>query len=158
MKFNLSDWMIDHINEGVLSPLDTTKPAEEEVIKYVSFRSRMSSSSLKITSAFTGRILKEKIGSISVMSPKRIHLMREIRNSRNNSTARNLNHILIDFVHFTSDYLPQVNHLLSTSFWTGIDVSESLLTPEYSIIALHNRLVVGVGLMTPDGYISYLMV
>ena len=37
-------------------------------------------------------------------------------------------------------------------------VTESLEYPEFSVIAMYKRLVVGVALMTPTGYISYFLV
>ena len=37
-------------------------------------------------------------------------------------------------------------------------MTESLEYPEFSVIAMYKRLVVGVALMTPTGYISYFLV
>lgn len=64
----------------------------------------------------------------------------------------------IDYVYLSSEYLPQVNSLISNVFWDNIDVSESLRWPDYSIVALYNGVVVGCALMVPDGYISYIVV
>lgn len=37
-------------------------------------------------------------------------------------------------------------------------MSEALTWPEFTVVALYRRLVVGVGIMGPDGYISFLAV
>ncbi|CAG8679338.1 1746_t:CDS:2, partial [Paraglomus brasilianum] len=39
-----------------------------------------------------------------------------------------------------------------------IDVGENLQYPEFSIIALYKRLVIGCGFVTPAGYVTYLAV
>ncbi|KAI9145467.1 hypothetical protein BKA69DRAFT_1047825 [Paraphysoderma sedebokerense] len=64
----------------------------------------------------------------------------------------------IDYVYLQEKHIPQVNQLLQRNFWPGIDVSESLLFPEFSIVALYKHLVIGCALMTPEGYISYIAV
>ncbi|KAI9366273.1 hypothetical protein BD770DRAFT_1323 [Pilaira anomala] len=64
----------------------------------------------------------------------------------------------IDYVYFQKEHLDQVNRLLSRSFWEGIDVSESLLFPEFSIVALYKRRVIGCAFMTPEAYITYFAV
>ncbi|CAO3690343.1 unnamed protein product [Rhizopus stolonifer] len=64
----------------------------------------------------------------------------------------------IDYVYFQREHLTQVNQLLSRSFWEGIDVSESLLFPEYSIVALYKRHVIGCAFMTPEAYVTYITV
>ncbi|KAI8982518.1 hypothetical protein BDB01DRAFT_835959 [Pilobolus umbonatus] len=64
----------------------------------------------------------------------------------------------IDYVYLQKEHLSQVNTLLSRSFWEGIDVSESLLFPEFSIVALYKRCVVGCAFMTPEAYITYIAV
>lgn len=64
----------------------------------------------------------------------------------------------IDFAHLQRMHVDQINDLLSRLFWPGIDVSEHLQYPDYSVVALYKRLVVGCALMTPEGYITYVMV
>ncbi|KAI8808747.1 hypothetical protein BJ742DRAFT_771802 [Cladochytrium replicatum] len=64
----------------------------------------------------------------------------------------------IDYVHFSKALVKPVNLLLSTVFWPGIDVSENLLWPEFSIVAMWRKIVVGCAFMTPDGYITYITV
>ena len=64
----------------------------------------------------------------------------------------------IDYVYLDKSLLSQVNDLLCLQFWDGIDASESLLFPDFTIVALYKNLVVGVALMTPECYISYFTV
>ncbi|KAI8969089.1 hypothetical protein BDF20DRAFT_916484 [Mycotypha africana] len=64
----------------------------------------------------------------------------------------------IDYVYFQKEHLVQVNSLLCRSFWEGIDASESLLFPEFSIVALYKRHVIGCAFMTPEAYITYFAV
>ncbi|KAL0084231.1 hypothetical protein J3Q64DRAFT_1125195 [Phycomyces blakesleeanus] len=64
----------------------------------------------------------------------------------------------IDYVYFQRQHLEQANAMLSRCFWEGIDVSESLLFPEFSVIALYKRCVIGCAFMTPEAYITYIAV
>ncbi|KAJ1735142.1 hypothetical protein LPJ61_000705 [Coemansia biformis] len=64
----------------------------------------------------------------------------------------------IDYVHFQPGHVQQANALLSRTFWPGIDVSEALQYPEFSIVALYRRRVIGCAFMTPDAYLTYVAV
>ncbi|CAO3597170.1 unnamed protein product [Absidia cylindrospora] len=64
----------------------------------------------------------------------------------------------IDYVYFQREHLEQVNQLLARCFWDGVDVSESLQFPEFSVIALYKRCVIGCAFMTPEAYITYFAV
>ncbi|KAJ2795986.1 hypothetical protein H4R20_005692, partial [Coemansia guatemalensis] len=67
-------------------------------------------------------------------------------------------HETIDYVYFQSEHVQQVNSLLCRTFWPGIDVSEALQYPEFSIVALYRRQVVGCAFLTPDAYLTYVAV
>ncbi|KAJ2083646.1 hypothetical protein GGI09_007356, partial [Coemansia sp. S100] len=64
----------------------------------------------------------------------------------------------IDYVYFQSEHVQQVNELLRRTFWPGIDMSDALQTPEFSIVALYRRNVVGCAFLTPDAYLTYIAV
>ncbi|KAI8928577.1 hypothetical protein BC831DRAFT_397374 [Entophlyctis helioformis] len=64
----------------------------------------------------------------------------------------------IDYVYLHDMHIDAVNDALAHMFWPSIDVSENLLFPDYSVVALYKRLVVGCAFMTPEGYITYIMV
>ncbi|KAH9039269.1 hypothetical protein EDB85DRAFT_2141216 [Lactarius pseudohatsudake] len=68
----------------------------------------------------------------------------------------------ITYVTLTAEHLPQVHDLLHRSFWSGIDVSDSLRhTPEQAtIVAMYKRLLVGCAILSSpaETYITYLAV
>jgi len=64
----------------------------------------------------------------------------------------------IDYVYFERRHLGQVNRLLCAKFWAGIDVSENLSWPDFTIVALYKKLVVGCAFMSPECYITYFTV
>ena len=65
----------------------------------------------------------------------------------------------IDYVYLSTKLLSPVNRLLSYFFWPGLDVSEFLAFPEYSMVVMYKKLVIGCAFMTPDtSYITYLLV
>ncbi|KAJ3173151.1 Cysteine-rich protein 2-binding protein [Geranomyces variabilis] len=65
----------------------------------------------------------------------------------------------VTFQYLNAALLPDVDALLSATFWPGISVKEALQYPDFTIVATHaRRLVVAVAIMTPDGYLSYIAV
>ena len=80
--------------------------------------------------------------------------------------------VSIDYCHLRPQHVMQINELLREEFWPGIDsmliigsvfdltavVSDSLQCPEFSIVALYKKKVIGCGFVTPAGYISYIAV
>ncbi|KAF9366436.1 Cysteine-rich protein 2-binding protein [Mortierella sp. NVP85] len=64
----------------------------------------------------------------------------------------------IDYCYFRKEHLAQVNDTLCRRFWPGIDMTEALQYPEYSVVVLYKRLVIGCAFMTPEGYITYVAV
>ncbi|KAJ1798682.1 hypothetical protein LPJ59_002343 [Coemansia sp. RSA 2399] len=64
----------------------------------------------------------------------------------------------IDYVYFQEEHVEQVNALLVRTFWSGVDVKEALMYPEFTVVALHKRLVIGCAFLTPDAYLTYIAV
>lgn len=64
----------------------------------------------------------------------------------------------LTYSYLRAEHVAQVNALLCSAFWPGIDVSEGLVAPEFTVVALYGSLVVGAALMTPQGYITYIVV
>jgi len=64
----------------------------------------------------------------------------------------------IDYCYFGLEHVTQVNAFLQSLFWPGINVSESLEYPEFTIVACYKKLVIGCAFMTPDAYINYIAV
>lgn len=63
----------------------------------------------------------------------------------------------IDFLPLSQLHVNQCNTLLQRLFWPGINVCDCIGF-KTGIVALYRKLVVGVGVITPDGYLMYLAV
>jgi ribosomal protein S18 acetylase RimI-like enzyme len=63
----------------------------------------------------------------------------------------------IDFIPLAVSHLNQCNALLESHFWPGINITDCI-SFKTGIVALYRKLVVGVGVVTPDGYLMYLAV
>ncbi|KAJ3102981.1 Cysteine-rich protein 2-binding protein [Physocladia obscura] len=116
-------------------------------------------------SVYTGNALKPFIwrDSGSIWRAPRFRLLNFIRglkfNDDINDAADSIPPALsVDYVYFQRIHLEQVNEMLSTQFWPGIDVTEHLNRPDFSVVALYKRIVIGCAFIMPDGYISYIMV
>ncbi|KAI9510026.1 hypothetical protein F5148DRAFT_658941 [Russula earlei] len=68
----------------------------------------------------------------------------------------------IMYVTLTAEHLPQVHDILHRSFWSGIDVSDSLqhFPEQATIVAVYKSLVVGCAILSSpvETYITYLAV
>ncbi|KAL0135069.1 hypothetical protein V8B55DRAFT_1557007 [Mucor lusitanicus] len=116
-------------------------------------------------SSWNGRKLRPFIRRDFQSKPKRMLLMGQIKACHGKPHKKGQEEPSgvvpgesIDYVYFQKEHLQQVNMLLSRSFWEGVDVSESLLFPEFSIVALYKRRVIGCAFMTPEAYITYFAV
>jgi GNAT superfamily N-acetyltransferase len=63
----------------------------------------------------------------------------------------------IDFLAFSQPHVEQCNALLQRMFWPGITISDCI-GYKTGIVAVYRKLVVGLGVITPDGYLMYLAV
>lgn len=64
----------------------------------------------------------------------------------------------VDFAHVRKEFIPQVNRLLRKFFWPSVDMTESLDYPDYGIVVLYRKLVIGCAFVTPDAYITYFLI
>ena len=69
----------------------------------------------------------------------------------------------IDFCYLSVHHISAVNSLLQETFWPGIDMSDALSYPDFTIVALYKKLVIGCAFLIPDAchneaYISFLSV
>ncbi|CAG8530390.1 2835_t:CDS:10 [Ambispora gerdemannii] len=112
------------------------------------------------SSPYHGRKLRPYIYRDYEMRPSKLKLLEEIVSHahRNDNEWQPPPSSPIDFCNFQKTHLKQVNDLLQRCFWPGIDVTENLLFPDYSVVALYKRLVVGCAFMTPESYITYVAV
>ncbi|ORZ23101.1 hypothetical protein BCR42DRAFT_403984 [Absidia repens] len=130
-------------------------------------------------SAWNGRKLRPFIRRDYENKPIRVQLLEQIKTAHGRPLTRQRqqqkpitdictmeeekettigNKTSIDYVYFQREHLDQVNRLLARCFWDGVDVSESLQFPEFSVIALYKRCVIGCAFMTPEAYITYFAV
>ncbi|KAH8413318.1 hypothetical protein KR009_009992, partial [Drosophila setifemur] len=111
-------------------------------------------------SPFSRRVLHPFIFRSETMAPPWLKLMCELQHRVNGSHP---SRSTIDFCYVRPQHIPAVNALLQSSFWPNIDVSECLSYPDYSVVALYKKLVVGCGFLVPDvgfneAYISFMAV
>lgn len=118
-------------------------------------------------SPWNGRKLRPYIRRDYESKPTAMRLLHEIRSASGKPTksrqpisidSDELDSDSIDYVYFQKEHLEQVNRILCRTFWDGVDVGESLLFPEFSIVALYKRYVIGCAFMTPEAYVTYITV
>ncbi|EFA76536.1 hypothetical protein PPL_10304 [Heterostelium album PN500] len=64
----------------------------------------------------------------------------------------------IDYRYLTPDLVDKTQWFLCEEFWPGIDLNEILEYPDFTVVAMYRNMVIGCGMMNPDGYIMYLAV
>ena len=69
----------------------------------------------------------------------------------------------IDYVHLRPEHVMQINLMCRQHFWSGIDITECLEYPDYTIVALYKKLIVGFAFMVPntafaEAYLSFILV
>ncbi|RDD46260.1 Cysteine-rich protein 2-binding protein [Trichoplax sp. H2] len=142
--------------------------------------SNYESSTHSICSPYTARVLKPFIWRDYSSTPLKLQLLQEItsyhhkRNQDQNSSDSNsiFTPAPIDYCYVRPHHIPIVNSLCREFFWPGIDLSECLEYPDFSVVALYRdlrfsfafrRLIVGFAFMTPDvkyheAYVSFIFV
>ncbi|KAJ8285122.1 hypothetical protein COCON_G00039720 [Conger conger] len=103
-----------------------------------------------IRSPYTSRILKPFI-----RDPGHAH--------RNNPSWAPEPEAPIDYCYVRPNHIPSVNAMCHEIFWPGVDLSECLQYPDFSVVVLYKKVVIGFGFMVPDvkyneAYISFLLV
>ncbi|EDW11540.2 uncharacterized protein Dmoj_GI17195 [Drosophila mojavensis] len=111
-------------------------------------------------SPYTQRVLHPFIYRSQSMGPPWLRLMCELQHRVNRCYP---SRSTIDFCYVRPQHIPAVNALLQSVFWPGIDVSDCLSYPDYSVVALYKKLVIGCGFLVPDvgyneAYISFMAV
>lgn len=117
--------------------------------------------SQSFTSPFTARLLKPFIRRDYETRPLKMQLLSEIRarcSDRSEEAASP-----IDYCYIRPHHIAHINALCEHAFWPGVDLSESLQYPDFTVVALYKKVVVGFGVMVPDvkynqAYISFLLV
>lgn len=118
-----------------------------------------------IKSPYTSRILKPFIRRDYESRPVKLRLLAEIRAfpHRKDPEWTPEPEAPIDYCYVRPNHIPSVNAMCHHSFWPGVDLSECLQYPDFSVVVLYKKVVVGFGFMVPDvkyneAYISFLLV
>ncbi|XP_008314717.1 cysteine-rich protein 2-binding protein [Cynoglossus semilaevis] len=118
-----------------------------------------------IKSPYTSRILKPYIRRDYDNQPLKLRLLKEIRAypHRSDPDWCPETEAPIDYCYVRPNHIPSVNAMCHDSFWPGVDLSECLQYPDFSVVVLYKKVVVGFGFMVPDvkyneAYISFLLV
>lgn len=111
-------------------------------------------------SPYTNQVLHPFIYRDKKIFPRWLKLMCELKHDLDGEPPERSS---IDFCYVKPQHIPAVNSLLQRTFWPGIDMSDSLSCPDFSIVALYKKLVVGCAFLVPDAchneaYISFLAV
>uniref|UniRef100_A0A8C5PC89 Cysteine-rich protein 2-binding protein n=1 Tax=Leptobrachium leishanense TaxID=445787 RepID=A0A8C5PC89_9ANUR len=122
-------------------------------------------SDLSIVSPYTARILKPYIRRDYETKSTRMQLLAEIRAypHRNDPSWKPEPESSIDYCYVRPGHIPTINCLCQEFFWPGIDLSECLQYPDFSVVVLYKKVIVAFGFMVPDvkyneAYISFLFV
>ncbi|MBN3324070.1 CSR2B protein, partial [Atractosteus spatula] len=115
-----------------------------------------------IRSPYTSRTLKPFIRRDFESKPLKLRLLAEIRAypHRNDPSWKPEPEAPIDYCYVRPNHIPSVNSMCQEIFWPGIDLSECLQYPDFSVVVLYKKVVIGFGFMVPDvkyneAYISF---
>ncbi|XP_037545573.1 cysteine-rich protein 2-binding protein [Nematolebias whitei] len=118
-----------------------------------------------IKSPYTSRILKAFIRRDYESRPLKLRLLAEIKAypHKTDPDWAPEPDAPIDYCYVRPNHIPSVNAMCHDTFWPGVDLSECLQYPDFSVVVLYKKVVVGFGFMVPDvkyneAYISFLLV
>ncbi|KAJ8366086.1 hypothetical protein SKAU_G00149170 [Synaphobranchus kaupii] len=105
-----------------------------------------------IRSPYTSRILKPFIRRDYESRPLKLNLLAEIRGHahRNDPSWVPEPDAPIDYCYVRPNHIPSVNSMCHEIFWPGVDLSECLQYPDFSVVVLYKKVVIGFGFMVPD--------
>ncbi|XP_028593974.2 cysteine-rich protein 2-binding protein isoform X1 [Podarcis muralis] len=118
-----------------------------------------------IISPYTSRVLKPYIRRDYETKPPKLRLLNEIRahSHKNDPSWTAEPEAPIDYCYVRPNHIPTINSMCHEFFWPGIDLSECLQYPDFSVVVLYKKVIVAFGFMVPDvkyneAYISFLFV
>ncbi|XP_007431888.1 cysteine-rich protein 2-binding protein isoform X2 [Python bivittatus] len=118
-----------------------------------------------IMSPYTSRVLKPYIRRDYETRPPKLRLLMEIRAHyhKNDPSWTAEPEAPIDYCYVRPNHIPTINSMCHEFFWPGIDLSECLQYPDFSVVVLYKKVIVAFGFMVPDvkyneAYISFLFV
>ncbi|KAM3932259.1 cysteine-rich protein 2-binding protein isoform 2-T2 [Leptodactylus fuscus] len=120
---------------------------------------------LSIVSPYTARILKPYIRRDYETKPCRLLLLAQIKAyaHRTDPSWVPEPESPIDYCYVRPGHIPSINSICQEFFWPGVDVSECLQYPDFSVVVLYKKVIIAFGFMVPDvkyneAYISFLFV
>ncbi|KAM8946249.1 cysteine-rich protein 2-binding protein [Pelodytes ibericus] len=120
---------------------------------------------LSIVSPYTSRVLKPYIRRDFETKSSKLQLLAQIRAypHQNDPTWKPEPESPIDYCYVRPSHIPTINCICQEFFWPGIDLSECLQYPDFSVVVLYKKVIVAFGFMVPDvkyneAYISFLFV
>ncbi|XP_042320162.1 cysteine-rich protein 2-binding protein isoform X2 [Sceloporus undulatus] len=118
-----------------------------------------------IISPYTSRVLKPYIRRDYETKPPKLQLLSEIRahSHKNDPNWTAEPEAPIDYCYVRPNHIPTINAMCHEFFWPGIDLSECLQYPDFSVVVLYKKVIIAFGFMVPDvkyneAYISFLFV
>ena len=113
-----------------------------------------------VISPYTSRILTPFIFKSSDFLPPKVQILKELVSKLSPDTPYKVKPV--SFCYFQEQHLPSINSLISYFFWS-VDLTEYLQYPDFTVVVLYEKLVIGCGFMTPDvkiseAYIPFLLV
>ncbi|XP_078656314.1 cysteine-rich protein 2-binding protein-like [Branchiostoma floridae x Branchiostoma belcheri] len=118
-----------------------------------------------IISPYTARVLKPYIRRDYESRPLKLRLLLEIQayTHRKDPTWAAPPPAPIDYCYVRPQHVPTVNALCRQFFWPGIDLSECLQYPDFSVVVLYKKVVIGFSFLVPDvkineAYVSFVLV
>ncbi|CAK8676009.1 unnamed protein product [Clavelina lepadiformis] len=118
-----------------------------------------------LVSPYTQRMLKPFIRRDFETKPTKLKVLEEIisRYNRNDLSWKPSPSFPIDYCYVRPRHIPAINAMCRHFFWPGVDLSESLQYPDFSVVALYKKMVIGFGFLVPDisfnqSYLSFLLV
>lgn len=117
------------------------------------------------SSPYTTRVLRPYIRRDFESRPVKLRLLQEIRafGHRSDPAWTPDPDSPIDYSYIRPSHIPVINAMCHSSFWPGVDLSECLQYPDFTVVALYKKVLVGFGVMVPDvkynqAYVSFLLV
>lgn len=113
----------------------------------------------EIISPFSGVRLPSIIYKDEISRPKKLLVLKQLHERFQGVPGKgNLEDEAVYFLHIRNEFLSQTNRLLRTFFWPSIDMIESLDYPDYGILVMYRKMVIGCAFVTPDGYLTYFLI
>jgi hypothetical protein len=97
--------------------------------------------------------------------PQKLQINSQIVKRVDSSVDTSRNEFSIDYVHLRPEHVIAINMMCKQHFWNGIDISECLQYPDYTIVALFKKLIIGFAFLVPvnvpnvkEMYLSFILV